>query len=162
MRLSTFCGLHRDTEQYIVLAARWNFFAEKRTAKMLRLCGPAAEKPEVLKSWYFTSKKPCPCCVKCQKRRFSSSSRTRDIANWSRVLFGGDWIYSLRPLYNQYADNCTPWKTDSYLTITRMEYYCTCTTSSNSQFSVFFWLYLSSNNRLIQKYRLTPTRLTCK
>jgi hypothetical protein len=25
---------------------------------MLRLCGPAAEKPKVLKSWFFTSKKP--------------------------------------------------------------------------------------------------------
>ncbi len=31
------------------------------------------------KLFFFTSKKPCPCCVKCRKRRLSSSSRTQDI-----------------------------------------------------------------------------------
>jgi hypothetical protein len=33
------------------------FSQKKWTAKMLRLCGPAAEKPKVLKSWFFYLKK---------------------------------------------------------------------------------------------------------
>ncbi len=60
---------------------------------MLRHCGPTIDKVEVVKIWYCISKKPCPCCVKCQKRQFSSTSRTQDTISWSRLLFGSDWIY---------------------------------------------------------------------
>jgi hypothetical protein len=34
---------------------------------MLRLCGPAAEKPKVVKSWFFTSKKALPMMRKMPK-----------------------------------------------------------------------------------------------
>jgi hypothetical protein len=34
------------------------FSPKKRTEKMLRLCGPAAKKPKVLKSWFFLQKSP--------------------------------------------------------------------------------------------------------
>jgi hypothetical protein len=38
----------------------------------------------------LTSKKPCQCCAKYWKRRFSSTSRTQDIVCWSCLLFGGN------------------------------------------------------------------------
>ncbi len=37
---------------------------------MLQLCGPAAKKPKVLKSWFFTSKKPCPAAKNAENGAF--------------------------------------------------------------------------------------------
>ncbi len=60
---------------------------------MLWLSGPAADKPGVVKTWYFASKSPAHATVNAENSAFLAHLEPEiHIVSWSCLIFSSDWI----------------------------------------------------------------------